>query len=170
MFYHQQENKYVNENMEFTIGDVTYPPQWLNQTTLEQKQEIGLEEVTVVGEHKDPRYYWTGETLEGSILTITATPKDLADVQNQAISNVNQQAYTILLPSDYLAAKAWETNTTVPTAWAEWREVVRQTARAAIATITAATDVDTIASLVVAWPNDPNYVPVVSVESLVGVA
>lgn len=165
MFYHQQENKYVNEGTEFTIGDITYPPQWLQQTTLEDKAAIGLEEVTVVGERKDTRYYWTGESFDGAVLTLTAIAKDLDMVKKEAIAQVDNTAYLTLLPTDYMAGKAFETGTAVPTAWAEWREAVRQTARNAISDITAAVDVDTIAALTITWPNNPDYVEPVIVES-----
>ena len=157
MFY-KAPNTYINEGAQFTVDGVTYPANWLNQSTPEQKAALGLEEVTTVGELKDAKYYWIGEQLSGSVRTLTATPKNLADVQKQAIAQVNASAYSILLPSDYMAGKAFETGTAVPTAWATWREAVRQTARNAIADITAATDVDTIAALTVAWPNDPDYV------------
>lgn len=157
MFY-KAPNTYINEGTQFTIDGVTYPSNWLNQSTPEQKAALGLEEVTTVGELKDAKYYWIGEQLSGSVRTLTATPKDLADVQKQAIAQVNATAYSILLPSDYMAGKAFETGTTVPSEWATWREAVRQTARNAIADITASADVDTIAALTVAWPNDPDYV------------
>ena len=157
MFY-KAPNTYINEGTQFTIDGVTYPSNWLNQSTPEQKQALGLVEVTTVGELKDAKYYWIGEQLSGSVRTLTATPKDLADVQNQAIAQVNATAYSVLLPSDYMAGKAFETGTTVPTEWADWRESIRATARAAIADITTATDVDTIAALTITWPNDPDYV------------
>ena len=157
MFY-KAPNTYINEGTQFTIEGVTYPSNWLNQSTLEQKAALGLQEVVASNQPFDPKYYWTGETLNQAMLTYTGTPKDLADVQNQAIAQVNATAYSILLPSDYMAGKAFETGTTVPTEWADWRESIRATARAAIADITAAQDVDTIAALTITWPNDPDYV------------
>jgi len=156
MFY-KAPNTYINEGTQFTIDGVTYPSNWLNQSTPEKNAALGLEEVTTVGELKDAKYYWIGEQLSGSVRTLTATPKDLADVQNQAITQVNATAYSVLLPSDYMAGKAFETGTAVPTEWADWRESIRATARAAIADITAATDVDTIAALTITWPNDPDH-------------
>lgn len=157
MFY-KAPNTYINEGTQFTIDDVTYPSNFLNQSTSEQKAALGLEEVTTVGELKDAKYYWIGEQLSGSVRTLTATPKDLADVQKQAIAQVNASAYSILFPTDYLSVKAFETGTEVPSEWATWRASIRATATQAIADITAATDVDTIAALTVAWPNDPDYV------------
>lgn len=157
MFY-KAPNTYINEGTQFTVDGVTYPANWLNQSTPEQKAALGLEEVTTVGELKDAKYYWIGEQLSGSVRTLTATPKDLADVQKQAITQVNATAYSILLPTDYLSVKAFETGTEVPSEWATWRASIRATATQAIADITAATDVDTIAALIVTWPNDPDYV------------
>lgn len=157
MFY-KAPNTYINEGTQFTIDGVTYPANWLNQSTPEQKAALGLEEVTTVGELKDAKYYWIGEQLSGSVRTLTATPKNLTDVQKQAIAQVNATAYSILFPTDYLSVKAFETGTEVPSEWATWRASIRATATQAIADITAATDVDTIATLTVAWPNDPDYV------------
>lgn len=157
MFY-KAPNTYINEGTQFTIDGVTYPANWLNQSTPEQKAALGLEEVTTVGELKDAKYYWIGEQLSGSVRTLTATPKDLADVQKQAIAQVNASAYSILFPTDYLSVKAFETGTEVPSEWATWRASIRATARNAIADITASADVDTIAALTVTWPNDPDYV------------
>jgi hypothetical protein len=162
MFY-KAPNTYINEGTQFTIDGVTYPSNWLNQSTPEQKAALGLQEVVASNQPFDPKYYWTGETLDGATLTYTGTPKDLADVQKQAIAQVDATAYSILLPSDYMAGKAFETGTTVPTEWADWRESIRATARAAIADITAAQDVDTIAALTITWANDPNYVEPVEV-------
>ena len=157
MFY-KAPNTYINEGTQFTIDGVTYPANWLNQSTPEQKAALGLEEVIATNSPYNPVYYWTGETLEGSSLTYTGTPKDLADVQKQAIAQVNATAYSILFPTDYLSVKAFETGTEVPSEWATWRASIRATATQAIADITAATDVDTIAALTVTWPNDPDYV------------
>ena len=73
MFY-KAPNQYINEGTQFTVDGVTYPANWLNQSTPEQKAALGLEEVTTVGELKDAKYYWIGEQLSGSVRTLTATP------------------------------------------------------------------------------------------------
>ena len=36
MYYSQAENKHITEYTQFTLGGITYPPQWLAQATLEQ--------------------------------------------------------------------------------------------------------------------------------------
>lgn len=160
MFYRQQSNQYINEGTSFEIDNIQYPPQWLNQSTPEQKAALGLEEVVAQNQPYNPVYYWTGEVLDKATLTYTGTPKDLAEVKNNCVFQVEAISYTILLPSDWMASKAFETSTTVPAAWATWRESIRQTARDTVAAINAAADVDGVASVManIVWANDPNYV------------
>lgn len=158
MFYRQESNQYITEGMPFTIDDIQYPSNWLNLTTPEEKEALGLVEVVTVGERKDDRYYWNSEVLEGPTLTITNMPKDLDQVKQYAITQVNQIAYSTMLPSDWMATKAFETGTTVPTDWAVWRESIRQTARTATADIGSATDVDQVATIMqgLDWPPAPS--------------
>lgn len=159
MFYAQSENKYIQEGTQFTLNNITYPSVWLNKSTPEQKAEAGLVEVVATNSPQSDQYYWVSETLNGAELTYVNTPKDLDTVKASAIAQVNASAYSILLPSDYMAGKAFETGTAVPTEWATWREAVRQVARNVITTINASTDVDEVALLSnIVWPNDPDYV------------
>ena len=158
MFYSTTTGTYINEGTQFEIDGVTYPSGWLNQSTPEQKAALGLEEVIAQNSPYNPVYYWTGETLDGATLIYTGTAKDLADVQKQAVAQVNQTAYTLLLPSDWMVVKAVETSTTVEPAWNTWRASIRTTAANAVTAINACTNVDEVAALVVVWANDPNYV------------
>lgn len=160
MFYCTTDGQYINEGTQFTIDGVTYPPQWLNQSTPEQKAELGLEEVIATNQPYNPVYYWTGEILDKATLTYTGTPKDLADVQKQAVAQVNQTAYTLLFPSDWMVVKAMETSTSVATDWNTWRASIRATAADTVTAINAATDVDAVANVManIVWANDPNYV------------
>lgn len=156
MFY-KSPNTYINEGTQFTIDGVTYPSNWLNQSTLEQKTALGLQEVVASNQPFDPKYYWTGETLNGATLTYTGTAKDLDVVKKDALASIDSQAYSILQPTDYIEARNIR-NPEYKLDWMLWRDSIRATAKAAIADITAATDVDTIAALTITWPNDPDYV------------
>lgn len=166
MFYVVSTGQYINEGTQFEIDGVTYPSVWLNQSTPEQKAALGLEEVVATNQPYNPVYYWTGETLDGATLTYTGTPKDLADVQKQAVSSVNQTAYTLLFPSDWMVVKAMETSTPVPADWNTWRASIRDTAADTVTAINGATDVDAVATIManIVWANDPNYVEVVPSE------
>lgn len=157
MFYCTLNDSYINEGTQFEIDGVTYPPQWLNQSTPEQKAALGLEEVIATNQPYNPVYYWTGEILDKATLTYTGTPKDLVDVQNNAITSVRQSAYALLLPTDWMVVKAFETSTPINPDWNAWRASVRTTAQDTITAIQSAIDVDGVASVMsnINWPLQP---------------
>jgi len=136
MFYSTTDGQYINEGQAFTIDGNQYAANWLNLSTPEEKSAIGLEEVIATNSPKSDIYYWVSSTLDKATITYTNTPKDLTEVKANAVSQVNATAYSILLPSDWMAVMASETGTPA---------------------INAATDVDGVASAVnVTWSLDPN--------------
>lgn len=160
MFYVVSTGQYINEGTQFTIDGVTYPPQWLNQSTPEQKAALGLEEVVATNQPYNPVYYWTGEVLDKATLTYTGTPKDLTEVKTNAIAQVNQTAYTLLFPTDWMVVKAFETSTKVPTSWNTWRAEIRTQAAGYVSQIEASEDVDGVANVMgsLVWAKDPDQV------------
>lgn len=160
MFYAKSENKYIVEGTAFELGGVSYPANYLNLSSPEEKTAIGLEEVVVVGQPLDPRYYWVSEQLDGATLTYTNTPKDLDSLKANTTAQINDAAHSLLSPSDYMTIKAIETGTPITDAWKFWRESIRTTASNAKAAVAAAADIDAlIAATQIEWPHDPNYVP-----------
>ena len=122
-----------------------YPSNWLNLSTAEEKAAIGITEVADPAIYDD-RFYW-GVNI----------PKDVDQVKANLVSQTNATAYSILLPSDWMAVKAFETSTTVATAWSTWRSAIRTEAAAQIAAINACTTTDQLAALSnVNWSKDPN--------------
>ena len=168
MFYCTLNDSYINEGTQFEIDGVSYPPQWLNQSTPEQKAELGLEEVVATNQPYNPVYYWTGEILDQATLTYTGTPKDLTEVKTNAIAQVNSTAYSLLFPTDWMVVKAFETSTKVPTAWNTWRADVRTQAALYASQVEAAADVDAVATVMGAltWPKDPDQVAAEAVASV----
>jgi hypothetical protein len=157
MFYRQQSNQYINQGVPFVIDGVQYPQNWLNLSTPEEKAALGLEEVLTVGESKDSRYYWTGETLEGAVRTLTATAKDLDQVKKEATAQVKHSAFTILQPTDYIEVRNLRDSEYKPN-WIVWRDSIRQTSSTTCNAIIAADNVDTVESIIksIDWPVDPN--------------
>lgn len=160
MFYRQQSDQYIQEGTQFEIDGVTYPPQWLNQSTPEQKAELGLVEVVATNQPANMEYYWVSETLNGALLTYTNTPKDLDTVKSNSNSQVRSIAYSILFPTDWMVVKAFETSTPVPSDWNTWRESIRTTAANTIAAVEAAKDVEEVEAIMsnIAWQPAPNSV------------
>jgi len=122
-----------------------YPANWLNLSTAEEKAAIGITEVADPTIYDD-RFYW-GVNI----------PKDVDQVKANLVSQTNAAAYSILLPSDWMVVKAFETSTTVATVWSTWRSAIRTEAAAQIAAINACTTIDQLAALPsVSWSVNPN--------------
>jgi len=157
MFYVARTNQYLYENVGFRLEDTNYANTWLNTSTPEEKEALGVVEVVAVGTRADDRYYWVAETLSGATITYTNTPKDLDEVKKNATAQINQGAYSLLSQSDWMVIKALETATEISAPWKTWRATIRSQANAAKTTINSATDVDQVANAVkVIWAQDPN--------------
>ena len=160
MFYSSTDGQYIQEGNAFQIGDIFYPANWLNLSTPEEKAEIGLEEVVATNSPKSDVYYWVSSTLDKATLTYTNTPKDLTSVKSNALSTVNNTAYSLLFPSDWMVVKAVETSTPINPDWNTYRASVRSTADQTRTAVTAAQDVDAVATIMdaIAWPKSPSQV------------
>ena len=158
MFF-KAPDQYIQDGAPFSADGTSYPAGWLNAASAEEKAAIGLVEVTYEGTREDDRFYWVNETRNGAVITTTSTPKDLDGLKKQWKAQINQIAYTMLLPSDWMVVKAMETSTTAPAEWTTYRAAVRTAARDALAAIDAAADVPALQTAVqVTWFNDPDYV------------
>lgn len=156
MFYREISDQYINEGMAFEIDGTQYPANWLNLSTPEDKEALGLEEVITVGERKDDRYYWVSEALNGAVMTITSTPKDLEAVRKACIDGLKASAYSILLSSDWMITRNAEVGTEIPHDWKIFRDNVRLECGIRVDQAQAATTVDDIAAITALWPNSPD--------------
>jgi len=147
----------------FEINGEQYPANWLNLSTPAEKAALGIVDVVYATRPSDT-YYWVSENAPvyaDGVVTInfTATPKDLFTLQNNAVTAVQQQAWSLLSPSDWMVVKAFETSTKIADNWNTWRAEIRTQCNAQVAAITACTTVDELAALApVTWAHDPNYV------------
>jgi hypothetical protein len=160
MFYSTTDEQYINEGQAFTIGDVQYPNNWLNLSTPEEKLAIGLEEVIATNSPANDQYYWVSSTLDKATLTYTNTPKNLTDVKANAFTTINNIAYTLLQPSDWMVVKSVETSTPMNPDWNTYRANVRATADQNRTAVTSAIDVSAVESIMgsIVWPKSPNQV------------
>lgn len=155
--------KFLPENTPFKLDGNQYPANWLNLSTPQEKTKLGIVDV-VYGQCADDKYYWVSEDApvyaDGVVkVNYTATPKDLAECVKQALSAVNAQAYSILLPSDWRVVKAYESSSNVPAEWSAWRQSIRDQTNAQMSAISACTDIDSLAALApVQWAHDPNFI------------
>ena len=169
MFAIVKNNQVVNflpQNTPFKLDGTQYPANYLNLSTPQEKTKLGIVDV-VYGQRADDKYYWVSEdapVVDGNVVKVnyTATPKDFAECQKQAVSAVESQAYSILQPSDYMEIRNLRDPSYKPE-WMEWRQKVRDQARIEFMLIQGCETVDQLAALAtITWPHDPDYVaPVV---------
>jgi hypothetical protein len=131
----------------FIADDIQYPANWLRLTTLEEKLAIGITEVADAPTYDD-RFYWG-----------PGNPKDIDALKATWTGNVNQTAYTLLAPSDWMVTRKIETNAEIPADWSTYRAQVRIDCGLNKDLITQATDVEALVSVVsgLKWPTDPNF-------------
>lgn len=114
MFYSRTDGQYIQENTAFSINGINYPSNWLNHATPEEKEASGLEEVVVVGERFDDRFYWVGDQLDGATLTYTNTPKELPGLVDNWVGQINSTANSLLASTDWMIIRKAERKTAIP--------------------------------------------------------
>jgi len=161
---------------QLTLGDIQYPSNIFMLWTSSELEAIGIYEVVINNTNfKDPEYYInTDQSFAFASGTVTATygtatAKDLADsgsgdtlvrglkyIHSQTIDN---QAYSLLQPNDWMVIKATETSGSVESDWTTYRAGVRTAANSMITKINAVSDVDALAALYVYNDADPPVRP-----------
>ena len=169
-----------------TIGDVNYPQNIFMLWSSDELEAIGIYEVVVDNDNlKDPAYYinsnqsfdFANDVVTASYTEATARPLNnstdpegvvTSGIRPPMLAIVDQQAYGLLLPSDWMVVKATETGGSVKADWTAYRAAVRTTAAEMIVKISAVTTVDELAALYVyddetpparplgEWPQSPD--------------
>ena len=165
-----------------TYGDVNYPANVMTSWSNAELATIGVYPVvTDNSNYEDPAYYINtnqtftyydsvsvgGITYTNTVVGAygTATPKSLNDttdsegnttpgLKSNAISVQNQQAYSLLQPSDWYVVRESENGTAIPTDWDTWRESIRTTYQSQVTMINACTTVPELQALYV-YTGDP---------------
>jgi len=129
----------------FTYNGVKYPANWLRLSTAEEKAAAGITEVPDPVRYDD-RFYWDA-----------GLPKDLDDLKTEWDRRVNEIAYSLLSPSDWMVVRKQETGTDIPADWAIYRAAVRSAAATHKTALSAATDIESFVSIAttMSWPVRP---------------
>lgn len=148
------DGKTLPVGVPFTHNEIQYPANWLNLSTPEEKEAIGITEIAVQP-RPDDRYYWVTDNGDG---TYTTTPKDLVQLKDNQTKQVNATVFSILQPTDYIDARNLRDPSYKPE-WIVWRASVVDTGRAAKVAINACETVDDLIRLeATQWPQDPDRV------------
>ena len=146
---------YVNGNpipldVAFTdINGIQRPANFLRLATVEEKAEAGVVEVPDAP-RPDDRFYWV-DSMNGGI------PKDLDQLKAEWSRQVNQIAYTMLAPTDWMVIRKMEAGIDVPADVAAYRSAVRLAAGTNQADLNAAADIDAFIAVatMLKWPEAP---------------
>lgn len=139
----------------FQYEGISYPANWLRLATPEERAAIGITEVPDYP-RPDDRFYWvSGPNADG---TYTAIPKDLAELKSSWTAQVNQSAWNILMPSDWMVVRKQEDGTAIPQNWTDYRASVRTTASQTVTALEAASDINAFISVAtnIQWPSSPD--------------
>jgi len=87
----------------------------------------------------------------------TVLPINHYDLVSIWTDKINQLAYQLLLPSDWMVVRLLEVGTEIPVQWRNYRTAVRETAQQSIASFAVTTDIDQFIALTksISWPSQP---------------
>jgi hypothetical protein len=133
----QLNGKTLQYDKAFVHDGMQYPSNWLRLTSLEEKQAIGIVEVSETPVASwDQRFYWGVDN-----------PKDLDQLKETWKAQQSEYASATLGQSDWRVIKARETGGQVPIVWFNYRRDVRTTCNTRQAEIDACEDVAALVEL-----------------------
>lgn len=144
------------QGVAFTVDGIQYPANWLNLTTLEEKQAIGItEEADPV--RADDRFYWDGDinnpkALEDVTETIDDVVHTTKGLKSQFIAQVKHTANTLLQPTDWMVLRQLFKGIGMSAIVENYRDAVVAKSNELEAAITACTTVEQLASLDLSFP------------------
>jgi hypothetical protein len=169
------------EGTAFIANGIQYPANWLNLTTLAEKQTIGITEVAD-SVRADDRFYWDGDITNPKALEdkeevdqdgnpMYVKVLDKTDPQNPVmvdsterlvtkglksnfISQIKYTAGTILAQTDWMVIRKAERNVDIPSSVATYRASVVTKASDLEASITAVTTVEQLIALNMSFPRE----------------
>ena len=137
-----------------------YSPDFLLSLTSDQKQDLGIYDVAYANRPDDRFYNVTQndpsfDQAEKIVkVTYSSTAKDMEELHPQWIANVNQMANSILAQSDWMLVRKIERSVDVPAKIVTYRAAIITEANRLTTGIAAATNVESLISLVtsMSWP------------------
>ena len=154
-------SKVYNKPSQLTIGDIQYPSNIHNLWSEAELKAIGIYEVVIDNtNYKDPKYYINTDqsfAFASNKVTATygtATARDLDTLKTSHCETIDNQAYSLLQPNDWMVVRNAESSKAIPSGWLDYRVAVRTAATDMKTKINAVSDVDALAALY-AYSGDP---------------
>ena len=154
-------SKVYNKPTQLTIGDIKYPSNIHSLWSEAELKAIGIYEVVIDNtNYKDPKYYINTDqsfAFASNKVTATygtATARDLDTLKTSHCETIDNQAYSLLQPNDWMVVRNAESSKAIPSDWLDYRVAVRTAATDMKTKINAVSDVDALAALY-AYSGDP---------------
>ena len=154
-------SKVYNKPSQLTIGDIQYPSNIHNLWSEAELKAIGVYIVVIDNtNYKDPKYYINTDqsfAFASNKVTATygtATAKDLDTLKTSHCEIIDNQAYGLLQPNDWMVVRNAESSKAIPSDWLDYRVAVRTAATDMKTKINAVANVDALAALY-AYSGDP---------------
>ena len=147
-------SKVYNKPTQLTIGDIKYPRNIHSLWSETELKAIGVYEVIIDNtNYKDPQYYInTNQSFAFASNKVTATygtatAKDLDTLKTEHCQRIDNQAYGLLQPNDWMVVRNAESSKAIPSDWLDYRVGVRTAATDMKTKINAVANVDALADL-----------------------
>jgi hypothetical protein len=129
----------------FEIDGTSYPANWLRLTSLEEKNAVGITEVSDEVIEYDSRFYWGVDN-----------PKDLTDLKKNWTAQVKDTANKTLAQTDWMVIRKAERDVAIPDATATYRASVITECTRLVDAIANASDVPALITVVTTqnWPRN----------------
>jgi len=154
-------SKVYSKPSQLTIGDIQYPSNIHSLWSEAELKAIGVYEVVVDNTNfKDGKYYTNTDqsfAFASNKVTAsygTATARDLDTLKTSHCETIDNQAYSLLQPNDWMVVRNAESSKAIPSDWLDYRVAVRTAATDMKTKINAVSDVDALAALY-AYSGDP---------------
>ena len=146
------------EGTPFIANGIQYPANWLNLTTLAEKEAIGITEV-IDPVRADDRFYWDGnldnpKALEDVTETVDEIEHTTKGLKSTFIAQVKHTAGTILAQTDWMVIRKAERNVDIPASVVAYRAAVVAKADELEEAIAAVTTVAQLAALNLSFPSE----------------
>jgi hypothetical protein len=151
MRYKLPNGQMIGISQPFTYEGTSYPSNWTELATQEQKDALGL---TAIQEYDRPddTFYWVTQNEDG---TYNSTPKDLAGLKEHWVSYFQMIAHNTLAQTDWMVIRKAERNVDIPAETTTYRQAVITECSRLVAAIAGCVDVPALIAVVGAqgWPN-----------------
>ena len=154
MPFKTKDGRTIHPDRAFTLGDISYPANWIRNASEAEKEAIGLTwQDPPETQFKDSRYYDNHVAPDG---TVTSTPKDVEQLKSRLVGDAKRTVNALLSGSDWMVLANHERGRLMSEEWADYRADVLAECERQETAIEAAADIEALLEVKANWPENPD--------------